>query len=884
MNCVVCDWTKGSDTVKVSRVDGDNSSDRFSLLIVRSNPNEERPFQMEVHFPISLTDGALLDAINEKCLNTLIEHFPQFKYVQFQVTTITRTINHVTVSKTMGFLLAFFMAFNVTAANTEIIDGIEWTIEMDSYAYTLDSAREVQDGTSWLRPIGRTTSASGIKPVNLSVISGSVTIPQSVNGVRVTRICCNAFKDCVGLTEVIIPEGIDEIGGNAFYNCTNLVNVDLGKIKYISTQAFAGTGLRKVVLPKTLERVEKTSFAYAGTWNSVNGYSPCRGFLTDVALCGTQIMSENCLGRYVANPGTESEYYPNDGTSEFVYKNGYFASATVYTSEELFDQAISYFPLYSNWGNGSYFNDLKTGWAVPTFEPHASVVSCGDSIVIKSGSTNDNVKVFYTIDGSAPTNHETENCHLYSGPIEITKRTTIKAISCIDTNCFYAEVSSKEYAFGTINMPHILSSQDEVFYASHNVITIFCDTEGVEIRYTLDGKEPTPKSRLYTGPFTIDATTTVKAKAFKEDWHDSETSTSTFTREWHTVETPVIEPNGIVFVNTSQAISFSCETEGTTIYYTTDGSNPRTNGLEYSHPFPICQSCTVRAIAVKNDWKDSAEATATFTRHESLSEAVNLYDYLMETNTSNPWTVVTDVSHDGVSCAQSGAIVHGGMTWLQTSIRKAGTVSFWWKAACEEAEEEDGETYWYDYGSFFVDGVEKAKIAGNDTGWRKVEVDVPTGGKHVLRWEYRKDGATSYSPDCIWLDQVQWIPADGSGYTLTTPEPVPYSWLTGYNLGLDSDFETAAKQATGKVDAKGRAMAVWQDYVAGTDPTNQNDLLRAVIAMSNDVPIVTWSPNLNTNGEVRVYTVLGKTNLTDATWECPTNAAHRFFKVKVEMP
>ena len=79
-------------------------------------------------------------------------------------------------------------------------------------------------------------------------------------------------------------------------------------------------------------------------------------------------------------------------------------------------------------------------------------------------------------------------------------------------------------------------------------------------------------------------------------------------------------------------------------------------------------------------------------------------------------------------------------------------------------------------------------------------------------------------------------------------------------------------------------MAVWQDYVAGTDPTNPNDFLRAVISLSNDVPYVSWTPNLNTNGEVRVYTVMGKTNLTDAAWVCPTNAAHRFFKVKVEMP
>jgi hypothetical protein len=27
---------------------------------------------------------------------------------------------------------------------------------------------------------------------------------------------------------------------------------------------------------------------------------------------------------------------------------------------------------------------------------------------------------------------------------------------------------------------------------------------------------------------------------------------------------------------------------------------------------------------------------------------------------------------------------------------------------------------------------------------------------------------------------------------------------------------------------------------------------------------VKWTPNLNTNDEVRVYTVMGKTNLTDA--------------------
>ena len=98
-------------------------------------------------------------------------------------------------------------------------------------------------------------------------------------------------------------------------------------------------------------------------------------------------------------------------------------------------------------------------------------------------------------------------------------------------------------------------------------------------------------------------------------------------------------------------------------------------------------------------------------------------------------------------------------------------------------------------------------------------------------------------------------------------------------MGLDSDFETAAKG----MGANG--WSVWQSYVAGLDPTDALSQLTADITMTNDVPYVTWSPNLNTNGEVRVYKVWGKARLDDADekWTCPTNGTHRFFKVSVEM-
>ena len=488
--------------------------------------------------------------------------------------------------------------------------------------------------------------------------------------------------------------------------------------------------------------------------------------------------------------------------------------------------------------------------------------------------------IYYTLDGSEPTTNSTK----YANPIVVTRPITVKAMTTHMQRNDWTVTETCSYAFGQVVKPDVIMGE-AVFYYSGILVTLSCETLDAEIRYTLDGSEPTESSRLYTGPFAIDDTTTVKAKAFKEDWFESETATATFTREWYTVDAPVIEPSGAEFENVSQTVSLSCPTDGATIFYTIDGSDPKVNGREYTKPFTIYKSCTVRAIAVKYDWKDSTETTAIFTRGESLSEAANFYGYTMETDTAAPWTVDAAVSHDGVSSVRSGAISNKSTTYLMASVKKAGTVSFWWKAQCEEPDEEDGEDGYYDYGAFVVDGETVARIAGNDTGWRRVEHTIASGGKHVLQWKYNKDGATSYAPDCIWVDQVQWVPADGSGYTLTTPEPVPYAWLDQYNLVVGTDYETVGNAASGKSQG-GKATKIWEEYVVGTDPTNKNSRLEAQITMKDGNPVITWEPDLNAGGgNVRIYKVYGSETLNNGgDWQYPTNSLHRFFKVDVEMP
>lgn len=80
-----------------------------------------------------------------------------------------------------------------------------------------------------------------------------------------------------------------------------------------------------------------------------------------------------------------------------------------------------------------------------------------------------------------------------------------------------------------------------------------------------------------------------------------------------TVKTPVIRPNGGRFYG-SETITITCPTDGADIYYTLDGTNPTTDSKPYTGAFKIKESTTVKAIAVKANYIDSAVATAEFTK------------------------------------------------------------------------------------------------------------------------------------------------------------------------------------------------------------------------------------------------------------------------------
>ena len=265
----------------------------------------------------------------------------------------------------------------------------------------------------------------------------------------------------------------------------------------------------------------------------------------------------------------------------------------------------------------------------------------------------------------------------------------------------------------------------------------------------------------------------------------------------------------------------------------------------------------------------------------TLGAALNYYQGKVETDADHPWTADTAHSHDGVASLKSAAVANGS-SFVKLSTEGAGRLSFWWRASCEPSV---GDRH-SDYGLFAIEGVEVAKIVG-ETEWCRFVTNLTTTGEHVLQWEYRKSDDARVNGDCIWLDQVVWTPADGSGKTVTSGVPVPYSWLEGYGLGEAGDFETAANAKTGKRSALGEELTVWEDYVAGTNPTNRNSVFRLFIDMSSGKPKITWDPDLNENGtkHERDYQIWGAKRLGGEWLKVKGDESnYNFYRISVELP
>ena len=112
-------------------------------------------------------------------------------------------------------------------------------------------------------------------------------------------------------------------------------------------------------------------------------------------------------------------------------------------------------------------------------------------------------------------------------------------------------------------------------------------TPSASIYYTTDGSTPTTASQLYSGSFTISATTTVHAIATASGYTQSAQGVASYTYSptQSVTQSPAFSPAGGSFT-TAQQVTISDATAGAVIYYTTNGTTPTTSSAVYNRQSP----------------------------------------------------------------------------------------------------------------------------------------------------------------------------------------------------------------------------------------------------------------------------------------------------------
>ena len=314
---------------------------------------------------------------------------------------------------------------------------------------------------------------------------------------------------------------------------------------------------------------------------------------------GTYTSSQTVTIRTVT-PGT-TIYYTIDGSIPSIYSSRYTGPFTVGRTMTVLAIATGGGYSSSEVGTAAYTINLPA--TAPTISPSGGTYTSIQTVTINSSTPE--ATIYYTTDGSTPSVYS----NWYTGPFVVDRTTTVKAIVTKDGSSNSA-VSTATY---TINLP----AETPTFnpsggtYTSAQTVTISTTTPGTTIYYTTNGSTPSIYSNRYTGPFTVERTSTVRAIVAGGGYSTSGVTTELYTIQLPTA-TPILTPSGGTY-SSAQTVRISSATNWAMIYYTTDGSTPTIYSTRYPGAFTISEDTVVKAIAVATGYSVSDVATGTYT-------------------------------------------------------------------------------------------------------------------------------------------------------------------------------------------------------------------------------------------------------------------------------
>jgi len=280
--------------------------------------------------------------------------------------------------------------------------------------------------------------------------------------------------------------------------------------------------------------------------------------------------------------------------------------------------------------------------ARPNFTPDLGIYPTG--VLVEMSCITEGATICYTTNGTDPDDNSTE----YTEPILITKTTTLKA-RAYNEGSEPSPVTEGKYTIqGQVSTPEFVPKPD--YYWLDEDVELKCQIEDARIYYTTDETDPDPdkSSTKYTKPILITKTTTLKARAYKEEFEPSEIAEGKFII-LKKLRKPEFLPDAQVFDPPFITVIIKYFSIGGIKYpnldavfrYTTDGTDPDVNSTKYtdSNPITLSETTTLKARAYKDGFEPSDVAIKIY-----VKEGGCLVAGFMATPTSGSVPLTVDFS------------------------------------------------------------------------------------------------------------------------------------------------------------------------------------------------------------------------------------------------
>jgi hypothetical protein len=239
----------------------------------------------------------------------------------------------------------------------------------------------------------------------------------------------------------------------------------------------------------------------------------------------------------------------------------------------------------------------------PTFNLTSGTYPSTQNVIISCATEGATIR--YTTDGTQPTETSAE----YTGAIIVSTSRVIKA-RAFKTEMKNSVVVSANYIISDTVATPVVNPLTGT-YRSGLQVEISCPTNGATIRYTTDNSVPTEVSPVYIEPITLSTSTTIKAIAVRAGFKNSPVVSNTYT-----ITVPAATPTFSVAggnYTSPRSVAIICATEGATIRYSTNGSDPTEASPIYTGPITVSATTTVKAYASKAGMAASDIASVTYT-------------------------------------------------------------------------------------------------------------------------------------------------------------------------------------------------------------------------------------------------------------------------------